>query len=52
MAIFKCKICGGALELDGKEAVACGIIDSVGGLSDALAALREMIGEARKGEPS
>ncbi len=38
--------------IDGKEAVACGIIDAVGGLSDALAALREMIGGAKKGEPS
>ena len=30
--------------IDGKEAVEYGIIDSLGGLSDALAALREMIG--------
>ncbi|MCQ2424465.1 MAG: ATP-dependent Clp protease proteolytic subunit [Clostridia bacterium] len=29
--------------IDGKEAVACGLIGAVGGLSDALAALREMI---------
>ncbi|MBQ7383943.1 MAG: ATP-dependent Clp protease proteolytic subunit [Clostridia bacterium] len=31
--------------IDGDEAVRYGIIDSVGGLSDALAALRDMIGE-------
>ncbi len=31
--------------LDGNEAVECGLIDSVGGLSDALSALREMIGK-------
>ncbi|MBO5416503.1 MAG: ATP-dependent Clp protease proteolytic subunit [Clostridia bacterium] len=31
--------------IDGDEAVSYGIIDAVGGLSDALAALREMIGE-------
>ena len=30
--------------IDGDEAVKYGIIDSVGGLSDALSALREMIG--------
>lgn len=29
--------------IDGKEAVQCGLIDAVGGLSDALGALREMI---------
>lgn len=29
--------------IDGNEAVKCGLIDEVGGLSDALAALREMI---------
>ena len=29
--------------IDGDEAVAYGIIDAVGGLSEALAALREMI---------
>ena len=29
--------------IDGDEAVRCGIIDSVGGLSDAISALREMI---------
>ena len=29
--------------LGGKEAVSCGLIDSVGGLSDALSALRELI---------
>ena len=29
--------------IDGYEAVECGLIDAVGGLSDALAALREMI---------
>ncbi len=30
--------------IDGYEAVKCGLIDEVGGLSDAIAALREMIG--------
>lgn len=30
--------------IDGYEAVECGLIDAVGGLSDALSALREMIG--------
>ena len=34
--------------IDGKEAVECGLIDSVGGLSDALAALREMIENSSK----
>ena len=34
--------------VDGKEAVEYGIIDEVGGLSDALDALREMIREARE----
>ena len=33
--------------IDGKEAVRYGIIDQIGGLSDALAALREMIKENR-----
>ena len=33
--------------IDGDEAVRYGIIDQVGGLSDALEALREMIGERR-----
>ena len=35
--------------IDGDEAVKYGIIDAVGGLSDALSALREMISES-KGE--
>lgn len=35
--------------VDGKEAVEYGLIDSVGGLSDAIAALREMIKENKKG---
>ncbi len=34
--------------IDGDEAVRCGIIDSVGGLSDAIYALREMIKENKK----
>ena len=34
--------------LAGEEAVNCGIIDAVGGLSDALGALREMIAESKK----
>ncbi len=34
--------------IDGDEAVRCGIIDSVGGLSDAIKALREMIEENKK----
>lgn len=34
--------------VDGKEAVEYGLIDGVGGLSDAIAALREMIKEGRK----
>ena len=34
--------------LDGKEAVAHGIIDEVGGLFDALSALRNMIGNEKK----
>ncbi len=34
--------------IEGDEAVACGLIDRVGGLSDALAALREMAQENRK----
>ncbi len=33
--------------LDGKEAVACGLIDEIGGISDALNALREMCGMPR-----
>ena len=34
--------------IDGKEAVQCGLIDAVGGLSDALEALREMIKTGKK----
>lgn len=34
--------------IDGREAVACGLIDAVGGLSDALAALKGYIAEAAK----
>jgi ATP-dependent protease ClpP protease subunit len=34
--------------IDGDQAVKCGIISAVGGLSDALGALREMITENRK----
>ena len=34
--------------VDGKEAVKLGLIDSVGGLSDAISALREMIKEHKK----
>ena len=34
--------------IDGDQAVKCGIINAVGGLSDALVALREMITENRK----
>jgi ATP-dependent protease ClpP protease subunit len=34
--------------IDGEEAVRYGIIDRVGGLSDALAELRKMIGETKK----
>jgi len=34
--------------IDGDEAVRCGIIDSVGGLSDAIYSLREMIKENKK----
>ncbi|MBR2387601.1 MAG: ATP-dependent Clp protease proteolytic subunit [Clostridia bacterium] len=34
--------------IDGDEAVRCGIIDSVGGLSDAIYALREMIKENKR----
>ncbi len=37
--------------LYGKEAVASGLIDSLGGLSDALEALRKMINENRTDEP-
>ena len=33
--------------IDGDEAVRCGIIDAVGGLSDAISALREMIAEGK-----
>ncbi len=36
--------------IDGDEAVRYGIIDAVGGLSDALAALREMIGDIKAKE--
>ena len=36
--------------IDGDEAVKCGIINAVGGLSDALEALREMITENKKAE--
>jgi ATP-binding cassette subfamily B protein len=32
--------------IDGHEAVRCGLIDAVGGIKDALAALREMCGKA------
>ena len=34
--------------IDGDEAVKYGIIDSVGGLGDALEALRKMIAEKKK----
>ena len=34
--------------LEGEEAVKCGLIDSVGGISDALAALRQMSAEFKK----
>ena len=34
--------------LYGKEAVAAGLIDQLGGLSDALDALHQMIGEYKK----
>ena len=34
--------------IDGDEAVRCGIIDSVGGLSDAIATLQEMIKDNKK----
>lgn len=34
--------------IDGKEAVECGLIDKIGGLSDAIGALREMIKEKKK----
>ena len=34
--------------VDGKEAVEYGIIDEIGGLSDALDALREMIKESKE----
>ena len=34
--------------LYGKEAVASGLIDKLGGLSDALAALHKMIGKRKK----
>lgn len=34
--------------IDGIEATGCGLIDEVGSLSDALAALREMIGKAEE----
>ncbi len=32
--------------IDGREAVACGLIDAVGGIRDALAALRELSGKS------
>ena len=34
--------------IDGREAVEFGIIDEVGGLNDALAALRNMIGKNKE----
>ena len=34
--------------IDGKEAVECGLIDEIGGLSDAIGALRDMIKEKKK----
>ena len=34
--------------LYGKEAVAAGLIDQLGGLNDALTALHQMIGEYKK----
>ena len=34
--------------IDGDEAVRCGIIDAVGGLDEALDALREMIKENKE----
>lgn len=34
--------------LEGKEAVECGLIDSVGGLSDAISALRDMVKAEKK----
>lgn len=33
--------------IDGREAVACGLIDAVGGIRDALEALRELSGKAK-----
>ena len=36
--------------IDGGEAVECGLIDEVGGLCDAVTALREMIKERKSGE--
>ena len=33
--------------IDGSEAVECGLIDEVGGLSDALEALKKMIQESK-----
>lgn len=38
--------------LGGREAVECGLIDSVGGLSDALSALRKLIDNGKKTEQS
>lgn len=38
--------------LDGQEAVACGLIDEVGGLDSALRALREMIDQKRQRDQS
>ena len=37
--------------LYGKEAVASGLIDKLGGLNDALAALHRMIDKSKKGNP-
>ena len=37
--------------IDGIEATGCGLIDEVGSLADALAALREMIGDAAEPAP-
>ena len=34
--------------IDGNDAVSCGLIDSIGGLSDALKALRDMISEGKQ----
>jgi ATP-dependent protease ClpP protease subunit len=37
--------------LYGKEAVASGLIDKLGGLNDALSALHRMIDKSKKGNP-